>query len=62
MDNVDLWRQLGKILEERGQTVRIERVKGHALPFHISAGLTTESDPWGNTGADWSAGEAARKA
>ncbi len=61
MDNVDLWRRLDRILEERCPTVRIEWVKGHALPFHISAGQTTEKDIWGNTGADWIAGGAARK-
>ena len=59
---MDLWKQIDKILTARGNDVRVEWVKAHALPRHIRAGLTTELDIWGNDGADLAAGQAARAA
>eukprot|EP00665_Eupelagonemidae_sp_cell47_P003368 gene3368-2078_t len=43
IDNIDLWMEIDKILRERGEDdIHVKWVKGHGMPHHISAGLTTE--------------------
>jgi len=59
IDNVDLWKAVDIELKRRNEPIEIIWVKGHALPHHIKAGLTTEQRIWGNNEADKLAGDAA---
>eukprot|EP00662_Eupelagonemidae_sp_cell21_P057075 gene57075-biopygen1085 len=59
IDHVDLWREVDTRLRNRKTgEVKVSWTKGHAMPRHLSQGLTTEEDIWGNNAADWLAGVA----
>ena len=54
--NGDLWCALTQMIEAKGlEAVKIKRTKGHAKEEHITAGITTQRDAWGNGLADASA-------
>ena len=59
--HADLWRKLDQLLCQRPKnSVVTQWTKGHARPTHVIAGLSTELDTWGNTGADGLAGRGAQ--
>ena len=59
IEHADLWQRADNLLGRRDpDDVKITWVKGHALPRHISRGMTTELDIWGNCAADEEAGKA----
>ena len=58
--HADLWRRLDQLLCNRPKhSVVTQWTKGHARPAHVTEGLSTELDTWGNTGADGLTGKAA---
>jgi ribonuclease HI len=59
--NTDLWREIDRLLEVRREAFDIEWTKGHPLPRHLGAAVTTEVDAWGNIGSDYLAGEAVKR-
>ncbi len=62
IDNVDLWWKVDKLLKKREPgSLKVEWVKGHALPYHIKSGQKTERDIWANGMADLAAGLAAEE-
>eukprot|EP00662_Eupelagonemidae_sp_cell21_P015808 gene15808-biopygen88115 len=57
--HADLWHRVDHLLQQRKEgEVVVSWVKGHALPRHINAGMTSEEDIWGNNQADILAGKA----
>ena len=51
--HADLWRRLDALLCQRPKhSVVTQWTKGHARPEHVTTGLSTELDTWGNTGTD----------
>ena len=61
IDNVDLWNRVDGVMEQRGEEIHVKWVKGHAMPWHIRSGLTTEFHTWGNNMVDIVAGKAAEE-
>ena len=58
VDHADLWQKVDNIIMSRPGELTVTWVKGHALPRHIAAGMTTEQDIWGINAADILAGAA----
>ena len=61
ISNADLWQKVDTALRDRKEDVKVQWVKGHAMPHHIEMKLTTEENVWGNNMADEIAGMAAEE-
>ncbi len=57
--NADLWRQAHALLDSRGPTVALSKVKGHATCRDVAKGRVLERDKHGNDAADRLAARAA---
>ena len=57
--HADLWKQLHDILQMRGDSVTVSKVKGHATFEDVQKGVVTSRDKHGNDGADSLANSAA---
>ena len=56
----DLWKQLLDILQLRGDSVTVSKVKGHATVEDVQKGVVTSRDTHGNDSADVLANAAAQ--
>ena len=61
IDHVDLWRKVDRELGRRETEVAVTWVKGHAMPWHVKEGRTTERDVYGNNRADEEADRGTRQ-
>ena len=60
VENVDLWREVHAILEQRGAAVAFCKVKGHATSKDVLSGRVCAADKHGNNAADFLATEGAK--
>ena len=63
VEHADLWQRVDNLIGQRDPgEVKITWIKGHALPRHITCGMTTEQDIWANNAVDRLAGLASAAA